>query len=519
MGSQVLLRLESLEKRNKLNNEAINNDLYKRVYSKELLSLSYNLIKSKPGNMPLGTNKLTLDTVSHELVERMIMELRKQTYKFKPVKHVDIPKGNKGKTRTLGVPPLRDKIVQKAMLLVLESIYEPIFSQHSHGFRPRLSCHSALKEMKVGWTDIKWGVEGNIVGYYDSINHHKLISLLRKKISDEKFIQLVWKLLRTGVERNGLVEGTNVGTPQGGILSPLLANIYLHEFDEYLLEMSNEISCLSNKSRRENPEYKKISSKLCRLRTMRSIIGVKKIKPSKEALLKIRELQKLQRKTPSKDSFDKSYRKVIFIRYANDWIIGVIGNKMFAEEILHKVKNFLTEHLKLGLSKEKAKVTLMSSKHAFFLGYTLQIVRTSHFSSTRKDHKQTVGWRPRMLVPMEKIISKLFNLNFCTSDGTGVKKKGWIFYPDEIIVDKYNYVIRGLRNYYSPADNYSTSVNRIEYILKYSCAHTLAAKHRSRVSQQLIKLEDLGLSLSKSYKNNIWDFKTKSFEHDGIFLS
>lgn len=523
MGQSILLRLESLKKRNFENKESVNTDLYRLLCNKDLLTVAYNLIKSKPGNMTPGTDKLTLDELSEEVIENLIKQLRDQTFKFKPVRRVFIPKENTNVLRPLGIPSPRDKIIQKAMLLIMENIYDSTFSTHSHGFRPGHSCHSALKEIRSVWSGSKWAIEGDIKGCYDNVNHQILIDILRKKIRDERFIQLIWKLLRAGVEVNKTLEKTKIGTPQGGILSPLLANIYLNEFDTFISNLSQEIGSKYNSTRRENPEYHKIRGRIYRLHTKRTASGTVTVRPTKEALKEIKTLSKIERTIPSKDPFDTEYRKILFIRYADDWIVGVFGGKEFAEGVKDKIQTFLQEQLKLTLSPEKTKITHFASNNVSFLGYTLQISTRSSYSSSGKQNRRTVGWQPRLFVPMDKLVKKLFEKNFCTKNSLGVpigtKKKGWILYPDKIIVQRYNYVLRGLRNYYAPADNFGSSMNRIEYLLTYSCAHTLAAKHRTRISAQLKRLEELGLDIMKSHKNNIWDFKTKPFQYDQLLTS
>lgn len=522
MGKSVLLRLESLKRRNDADSEAVNKDLYRLLCNKELLTIAYNSIKSKPGNMTPGTDGRTLDAMSEKLIDSISTELRNQSFKFKPVRRVLIPKRNKDSKRPLGIPSPRDKVVQKAMLMIMECIYEPIFSDHSHGFRPGRSCHTALREIRTSWSGVKWVIEGDIQGCYDNVNHHNLINILGCKIKDERFIQLIWKLLRAGVEIDSKLQSSKLGTPQGGILSPLLANIYLHEFDKFLEGASAEISANSSPTRRENPEYHKVRGKIYRLRKKRTLFGMIKRKSSSKRAKQIRQLQKVQRSIPSKDPFDPKYKKLIFLRYADDWIVGIIGSKKFSCKIKEEIEVFLDQKLQLKLSPEKTKITLGSSRKVHFLGYDLQMGGSSSYGSgTVVQGRRSVGWQPRLFVPMDNLVTKLSDLNFCTRLGQGIKKKGWIMYPDDIIVEKYNYIIRGLRNYYAPADNFGSSMNRIEYILKYSCAHTLAAKHRSRISRQLrrIKEKQLRLDVRQSHTNKLWDFKTKPFEYESIFTS
>jgi group II intron reverse transcriptase/maturase len=522
MGNSVLPRLESLRKRNDANSKAVNKDLYRLLCNPELLTLAYNLIKSKPGNETPGTDGQTLDGMSQKLIDSIVTELRNQSFQFKPVRRVFIPKQKKGSYRPLGIPSPRDKVVQKAMLIIMECIYEPVFSDHSHGFRPGRSCHSALREVRATWSGVKWIIEGDIQGCYDNVNHHTLMTILRRKIQDERFLQLIWKLLRAGTEVEGRLERSKLGTPQGGILSPLLANIYLNELDTFLEGVSASVSAKSAPTRRENPEYRKVRGKIYRLRKKRTRFGILRRKVSAQRVVELRRLQSLQRRIPSKDPFDPKYKKVVFLRYADDWIVGIIGSKREARAIKETIEGFLQEHLQLQLSPDKTKISLGSSRTVQFLGYELQMGGISRYASGAEvRNRRSTGWQPRLFVPMDKVVRKLSDLNFCTYDGRGIKKKGWIVYPDDIIVAKYNYIIRGLRNYYAPADNFGTSMNRIEYILKYSCAHTLAAKHRTRISKQLRRFKEgkLPLDVRKSHTNKLWDFKQNPFEYDQIFRS
>jgi hypothetical protein len=219
---------------------------------------------------------------------------------------------------------------------------------------------------------------------------------------------------------------------------------------------------------------------------------------------------------PSKDPMDSNYKRPKYIRYADDWIIGISGSKEFTETIRYQIKEFIGEHLKMTLNLEKSYISHLSLEGAFFLGYRIKCGQAGTYSgrSSTKDilggSKRTVGWQPRLFVPMDKIINRLAEKNFCTSQGVGLKKKNWILYDDKEIIARYNSLLRGLRNYYAHADNLGTSMNRINYILKYSCAHTLAAKHRTRISKQLRRRDPKSikelLMISPS-KVNPWDFR------------
>jgi group II intron reverse transcriptase/maturase len=504
----VLTRLKSLRNRNAKNSDAKNENLYKLLCKKDLLAISYNTIKSTPGNMTPGTDNETLDGYSETIVDKAIVDLKNQSFKFKPVRRKYIPKEVTGKTRSLGILSPRDKIIQKAMLLILEAVYEPTFLTHSHSFRKCRNCHAALAEMKSSWGGVKWAIKGDIKGCYENIDHHILISILRKKINDDKFIQLVWKLLRAGLI-----------TKKNEILSPLLANIYLHEFDTFLLKLTQ--SYQATKPRRNNLAYKRVSGKIDRLRE--KLAQYKIAKKSLDKIQKAIEIeQQLQRSMPSGDPMDPEFKKVLFVRYDDDWIIGIIGSKKTAIKIKELIDQYLGTQLKLILSPDKTKISYFPNKEVQFLGFDVSSggPSTNTYSSTLSNRK-SVGWQFRIFVPMIKVIKQLSDKNFCTKvEGIALRKKGWIMYPDEIIIQKYNYILRGLRNYYAPADNFGTSTNRIQYILAHSCAHTLANKHRTKISVQLRRLSKLGLDRIKKgiVTNNTMDFRTHVDSFESIFM-
>jgi group II intron reverse transcriptase/maturase len=513
MASTVQQRLETLRKRNSENPNAVNKDLYRILCRKDFLSACYQSIKSKAGNMTPGVDKETLDGYSEEILDKVIATLKDQSWQFKPVRRKYIPKAN-GKLRPLGVPAPRDKIVHKGIEMILSAIYEPIFSDASHGFRTGRSCHSALRSIRSTWSGIKWVIEGDIEGCYDNVDHSKLIEILRTKIQDERFINLIWKLLRAGYEEEGVLKPSKKGCPQGGVVSPVLANIYLHSLDVFIQKLAEQHNV---GKRQANKEYERLRGKRDRLRFYRGTDGKTRPRSKSEVPLhEVRRLTKEMRKLPSKEPMDKNYKRLIYIRYADDWIIGITGPKIFAEDIRNQIKVFLQEHLKLTLSPEKTHISHFGREGANFLGYFLkggqagtysgQVTATDLYGGT----KRTVGWQPRIFVPMDRIVKRLSEKNFCSSKGFPLKKKGWIVYDDDVIIARYNSVLRGLRNYYAPADNLGTSINRINYIMKYSCAHTLAAKHRTRISKQLRRKDSNSIRKLLDEvpgKVNPWDFR------------
>lgn len=255
---KIIERLEALRKLN-CAPTWVNDNLFRLVCSPQFAVMAYERIKSKAGNMTVGEDDLTLDGISLDTVKGLCESIRNGSYHPNPVRRKFIPKAN-GKTRPLGIPSPRDKIVQEMVREILEAIYDnstsPTFSERSHGFRPSRSCHTAIKEY-THWQGTTWFVEGNIKGFFDNIDHHLLVSLLRRRIKDERFINLIWKFLRAGVrEENGTVTNSRLGTPQGGIASPILANIYLHEFDLWVEGLQRELN--KGKKRKPNPEWRKV---------------------------------------------------------------------------------------------------------------------------------------------------------------------------------------------------------------------------------------------------------------------
>ena len=240
MSQKTIARLERLQQLNS-KKEWINYDLYRLMYREDLYIIAYERIKSKPGNMTPGTDEETLNGFSRAEILEIIEEMKTERFRFRPVRQQFIPKPN-GKMRKLGIPCVRDKIVQEVIRLILEAIYDspqsPYFEDASHGFRPHRSCHTALREIRTHWTAVNWYIEGDIRACFDELDHRVLVQILRKKIQDERFLNLIRKLLKAGyMDLHGIKRESLIRSPQGGIISPILANVYLHELDAYVMKL------------------------------------------------------------------------------------------------------------------------------------------------------------------------------------------------------------------------------------------------------------------------------------------
>jgi len=472
MSDTAQKRIESLRRKN-VDGGWTNHDLYRLLYKEELYIAAYEKIKSKPGNMTAGTDKETLDGFSLNLINHIIAQMKDESFQFKPSRRVYIDKAN-GKKRPLGIPSPRDKIVQEVIKMILESIYDSpykaYFLDSSHGFRPGRGTHTALEHIRTNWTGTKWIIEGDIESYFDSIEQHILINLLRKKINDERFINLLWKAMRAGYmefhPRTSFKESL-IGTPQGSIISPILANIYLHELDMKLLEIMEREN--SGYKRRVNQEYSQLQGK---------IQNAKKSGNKEE----VKGLIKLRGKTPCADPYDPNFVRIKYVRYADDWIVGVTGPESLAVSIKEEIKLFLKQKLKLTLSKTKTKITHANTDEALFLGVLVSTRKPSVVRNKGGKHSKrrfSTG-RTRLRVPTAAIVKSLAARNFCNHIGEPKANPAWLNYADENLIKLYSSMNRGLLNYYRFANNFA-SLSRIQYILQHSLAYTLARKHKCRM--------------------------------------
>ena len=451
------------------------------MYKEDLYILAYERIKSAPGNMTRGSDGKTIDGFSMSMIQNIIQEMRTEQFQFKPVRTVYIPKAN-GKKRKLGIPSTRDKIVQEVIRLILEGIYDspygPYFHETSHGFRPDRSCHTALREIRGKWPALNWFVEGDIQACFDAIDHGVLVSLLRKKIRDERFLNLIWKLLRAGyLDLQEAKHDSLAGTPQGGLASPILANVYLHELDEKAEEIRARWE-RGGKRKHRNPLHRKLSAQKERL--------VKKGATRTQAF---RTLVQRIRSIPAVEVNDPNFIRIKYLRYADDWFIGICGPRTLAEQIKEELKQFLGHHLKLTLSEEKTQITHARKEQAHFLGTRLAIGRegvqrvvTTNNGSGRPIQRRSTGSEIVMTAPKEELIKKLHAKGFCTATGQPTTKLGWIYLDADQIITLFNGINRGIQNYYRFADNFG-HLTQIQYILKFSLAKTLAAKYKRSVSQ------------------------------------
>lgn len=474
-----------------LTSKAANEDyhykrLYRNLYNPEFFLLAYERIQAKPGNMTAGNDGNTIDGMSMKRIDSLIQRIKDFSYQPKPARRTYIPKAN-GKMRPLGIPAFDDKLVQEVVRMILESIYEPTFQNSSHGFRPKRSCHTALQYIKRNYTGVKWFVEGDIKGCFDNVDHHVLVRILRRRIKDEYFISLIWKFLKAGYMEDWVYHNTYSGTPQGSLISPILANIYLNELDVFMAKYAESFNC--GKGRKINPAYK---MPLDVRRGKQEWLKRNSAKISEEkrqkVMAEIRELNNYLSTVPYSDPMDTEYKRVVYVRYADDFLIGVIGSKEDAKQVKTDVGEFIKEQLHLEMSPEKTLIT-HGNDFARFLGYLVTVSREQNRTRTKNGFtRRTYVGKVKLYVPKEKWLNRLLSygalkINYDKAHGNKevwepVRRPGLIRLDDIEILNQYNAEVRGMYNYYRLANN-ATVLNAFVYVMKYSMYKTFAGKYQT----------------------------------------
>lgn len=481
--------------------------LYRLLFNEELFYVAYQKIASNGGSTTKGSDGRSIDEMSLARIETLIASLKDESYQPHPSRRVHIPKKN-GKARPLGIPAFEDKLVQEVVRMILEAIYEGHFETTSHGFRPKRSCHTALLHIQKTFSGAKWFIEGDIKGFFDTIDHDVLVGILRERISDDRFIRLIRKFLKAGYVEDWTFHNTYSGTPQGGIVSPILANTYLDKLDKYVKEYIRHFD--KGTKRRSGKESNDLTNE--RKRTVRKLRKVKDGAEKAALVARLKAIEQERAAFPSGDEMDGSYRRLKYIRYADDFILGVIGSKEDAQRIKEDIKSFLSASLALELSEEKTLIT-HTGKSAKFLGYEITVTRDNHQRrDVRGRLRRTYGKRVRLNVSMATLRDKLLEygaMEIKLRNGKEVWKpkcrSGLIFNDDLEILDRYNRETVGFCNYYLIANN-CVVLHNFRYIMEYSMYKTFAGKYRSTVRK-----------INKKYRRN--KLFTVKYEQKGVIKS
>nr|YP_009370203.1 putative reverse transcriptase/maturase [Bulboplastis apyrenoidosa]ARO90692.1 putative reverse transcriptase/maturase [Bulboplastis apyrenoidosa] len=416
-------------------------------------------------------------------------KFKQNAYISQPVRRTLIPQRRKpGKKRPIDTNTQKDRIVQEALRNILECVFEPEFVEFENktnfratnfGFRPNKSCFKAVENFKIKSQTCNYIIEGDISSAYNSVNHKILIKIIEKRIKDKKFLNFLKQLLKSGImEQNHYVHSLT-GVPQGGILSPLLFNIYMFEFDKFIYKIINKYS--TTQIAKKSSEYESLRYKIRKLAKKRPGNYKKEVK----------KLLKIRLKMPSYD-LSTIPKQLIFVRYADHWLLGINSTKNEAIQIKRKIRKFLHIFLKLQLDNTKTVISHYQRDGIRFLGYEIKMwdnkqLKTATILSKNqgkfiRTNQKTTSRKITIRPEKNRIIRNLYLKKICDKNGYPVGVRQWSILEEYRIVELYRSIMLGIINYYIKCDNLY-ALNLISYILQYSCAKTLAVRKKMSMLQ------------------------------------
>jgi len=440
------------------------NGIYRQLYNRNLYLHAYGRLYRNAGAMTPGATSETVDAMSLEKIEAIIDALRHERYRWTPVRRVYIEKKHSMKKRPLGLPTWADKLLQEVIRTILEAYYDPQFSPHSHGFRPGRGCHTALGEITTRWRGVKWFIEGDIAQCFDSLDHQVLLSILRERFQDQRFLRLIANLLKAGYLEDWRFHATLSGVPQGGVVSPILSNLYLDRLDQFV-EMVLLPAYNRGDRRRPYPPYMALLNAARKHRMAGTHDEAKALRHQAQRL-------------PSRDPNDPHFRRLWYVRYADDWLLGFSGPRKEAEAIKGQLSEFLRETLQLTLSQDKTLITNARTEAARFLGYEI-VNQHADDKQYRALRRRCINGAPGLKVPVHVIQAQCAKY---LRRGKPIHLPARLHDADYSIVAQYQAEYRGFVQYYLLAYNVHR-LWRVHRVMQLSLVKTLADKHRTSVNK------------------------------------
>lgn len=530
---------KKLNKHTELNKKTdhINYKICHLLYDPFTYINAYAKISKNKGALTKGhQDENTMQLFGLVKAKNIAKKIQKGEYQFKPTSRTWIPKPGKKKKRPIDVPTQSDRIVQEAIRGILEAIYEPEFQEHgkktkdlsnNYGFRPRKSCWSAIEKLQLYSRGCNIIIEGDIVSAYNNVNHKLLLKILRRRIKDKKFLMLIDNMLKSGVIDDGKFEHNLNGTPQGGIVSPLLFNIYMLEFDRYVYEEIITPVLIENEGRNStgyrSKKYnqvlyheKKARKEFVKARNNHIQNGNDENKKKKiETRKEFKKIQKEKMKTPYA-KIGELKKGAIFVRYADDWVLAMTCSKKEALITKEKISNYLKNYLKMELDTDKTKITRVERGYTF-LGFEIRrsvknprlkrVLQKNTNKIYQRNLRRTTSRQLTIEPHSKRILERLLALKMCKKDYTPIAKLIWSQYDEFQIVQKYALIMRGIYNYYRPCERLSR-LNHISYILQYSCAKTIAFKKKISMPQ-VIKRYGIELKIERNHETTKGETKKR----------
>ncbi len=436
-------------------------DIYRQLYNRDLYLRAYGKIYRNDGAMTPGSTPETVDAMSLEKIDAIIGLLRLERYRWTPARRTHILKKS-GKMRPLGLPTWSDKLLQEVIRSLLEAYYEPQFSPHAHGFRPGRGCHTALAEITQHWRGVKWYIEGDLVQCFDRLDHAVLLSILSDKLHDHRFLRLLANLLQAGYLEDWKYHATLSGSPQGGVVSPILSNIYLDRLDQFVETVF--LPAYNRGDRRKPyPPYM-------------ALLNAARRNGDAGRPKEARQLRQQAQRMASRNPNDPDFRRLWYVRYADDILLGFSGPREEAEQIKQHLQGFLHETLRLELSQEKTLITHARTAAARFLGY--EIVTLD--ADSKQDHRgqRCINGASGLKVPVDVLRKKCSQY---MRRGKPIHLAARLHDTDFSIITQYQAEYRGFVQYYLLAFNVHR-LWQLHGVMRLSLIKTLADKFRTSTS-------------------------------------